>query len=83
MEATEDPRALNGLATRWPKGISGNPHGRPLGSKNAFGPDYIRDFQIVWQESGIECEAFMALALRFLIQPELLSGSQMKTPARR
>jgi hypothetical protein len=30
MEATEDPRALNGLATRWPKGVSGNIHGRPL-----------------------------------------------------
>jgi hypothetical protein len=71
MEATEDPRALNGLATRWPKGVSGNIHGRPLGTKNAFGPDYIRDFQIVWLESGIECvrqlakknpEAFVALA---------------------
>jgi hypothetical protein len=30
MEATEDPRALNDLATRRQKGVSGNIHGRPL-----------------------------------------------------
>jgi hypothetical protein len=86
MEATEDPRSLNGLATRWPKGVSGNIHGRPLGTKNAFRPDYIRDFQVVWQESGIDCvrqlakknpEGFVALAGKLVPNDVTMTSSNL------
>ncbi len=46
--------------TPWQPGQSGNPNGRPLGSRNAFSQAYVRDFQTVWDESGITAIRAMA-----------------------
>jgi hypothetical protein len=57
--------------TPWPKGVSGNPAGKPPGTRSLLSKGYIADFHTVWQESGIECvrrlakkspEAFVALS---------------------
>jgi Family of unknown function (DUF5681) len=35
-------------------GQSGNPAGRPLGSRNKLSEAFLADFYQVWQERGIE-----------------------------
>ena len=37
-----------GKPTRWPPGQSGNPAGKPPGTRTAFSQDFIRDFALVW-----------------------------------
>jgi hypothetical protein len=34
------------------QGVSGNPHGRPVGSKNRLTEDFLRDFHAAWREHG-------------------------------
>ena len=41
------------LQPPWPKGISGNPKGRPLSSRNKINEMFLRDLQTVWEEKGI------------------------------
>src|SRR5215475_825440 len=62
-----------GKPTRWPPGQSGNPAGKPPGSRTAFSQGFIRDFALVWAEEGLEAvrkvakkspEAFVAIAAR-------------------
>ena len=36
----------------WPPGVSGNPNGRPLGSRSAFSAGFTRDLAEVWAEKG-------------------------------
>ena len=36
----------------WKPGESGNPNGRPVGSKTAFSAAFLRDLQEVWAEHG-------------------------------
>src|SRR5580700_3900130 len=62
-----------GKPTRWPPGKSGNPAGKPPGTRTAFSQGFIRDFALVWAEEGLEAvrkvakkspEAFLAIAAR-------------------
>src|SRR4029077_16215117 len=59
--------------TRWPRGQSGNPAGKPPGTRTAFSQGFIRDFALVWAEEGLDAvrkvakkspEAFVAIAAR-------------------
>ena len=34
--------------------MSGNPAGKPIGTRHAFSQGFIRDFALVWQEEGLE-----------------------------
>ena len=43
-----------GKHTRWPPGKSGNPAGKPPGTRTAFSKGFIRDFALVWAEEGLE-----------------------------
>ena len=36
----------------WPLGVSGNPNGRPVGSRSAFSAGFTRDLAEVWAEKG-------------------------------
>jgi hypothetical protein len=48
---------MNEIATRgrpWPAGVSGNPNGRPAGSRTAFSHAFLRDLAEVWAEHGKE-----------------------------
>ena len=36
----------------WPPGVSGNPNGRPLGSRSAFSAGFTRDLAEVWADKG-------------------------------
>jgi hypothetical protein len=36
-------------------GQSGNPKGRPKGSRNALGEDFLSDMLAVWREKGKDC----------------------------
>jgi hypothetical protein len=65
--------AKAGKPTRWPPGQSGNPAGKPLGTRTAFSQGFIRDFALVWAEEGLDAvrkvakkspEAFVAIAAR-------------------
>ena len=62
-----------GKPTRWPPGQSGNPAGKPPGTRTAFSQGFIRDFARVWAEEGLDAvrkvakkspEAFVAIAAR-------------------
>jgi Family of unknown function (DUF5681) len=62
-----------GKPTRWPRGQSGNPAGKPPGTRTAFSQGFIRDFALVWAEEGLEAvrkvakkspDAFVAIAAR-------------------
>ena len=62
-----------GKPTRWPPGQSGNPAGKPPGTRTAFSQGFIRDFALVWAEEGLDAvrkvakmspETFVAIAAR-------------------
>ena len=36
----------------WPPGVSGNPNGRPVGSRSAFSAGFTRDLAEVWTDKG-------------------------------
>jgi hypothetical protein len=36
----------------WPKGVSGNPSGRPPGTRQAFSAGFMRDLAEVWSAEG-------------------------------
>ena len=58
-----------GKPTRWPPGKSGNPAGKPPGTRTAFSQGFIRDFALVWAEEGLE----EALAVQLVKAPGILS----------
>src|ERR1700732_4042974 len=37
---------------QWPPGVSGNPNGRPVGSRSTFSAGFTRDLAEVWAEKG-------------------------------
>ena len=45
---------VGNLVAPWKPGQTGNPNSRPIGSRSAFSQSYVRDFQTVWDESGIK-----------------------------
>ena len=48
--ALEPTKHVNGRM--WPPGVSGNPNGRPVGSRSAFSAGFTRDLAEVWAEKG-------------------------------
>ena len=57
----------------WKPGQSGNPAGKPIGTRQAFSQGFIKDFSTVWQEEGLEAvrkvarkspESFVAIAAK-------------------
>ena len=36
----------------WPRGVSGNPNGRPVGSRTVFSQGFLKDLASVWAERG-------------------------------
>jgi hypothetical protein len=46
------PGKYRGLMPPWQPGKSGNPRGRPLGSRNKFGEQFVADFYEDWQQHG-------------------------------
>lgn len=47
----DDPRSKSWFAP----GESGNPKGRPKGSRNKLGEDFLSDMLTVWKEVGEDC----------------------------
>jgi Family of unknown function (DUF5681) len=46
--ALEPSKHVNGRM--WPPGQSGNPNGRPVGSRTAFSNGFLTDLAQVWQQ---------------------------------
>ena len=74
-----------GKPTRWPPGKSGNPAGKPPGTRIALSQGFIRDFALVWADEGLEAvrkvakkspEAFVS---RLAFVPTM-SGSRLNKP---
>jgi hypothetical protein len=74
---------------RWTAGVSGNPNGRPVGSRQKFSQTFADDFLTVWNESGIEAvrklaqtnfEAFVAIVARILPKDFALTVEQALAP---
>ena len=75
-----------GKPTRWPPGQSGNPAGKPPGTRTAFSQGFIRDFALVWAEEGLEAVRKVAKkVLRPFWRSQLafvptMSGSRLNKP---
>src|SRR5215467_15347612 len=50
--ALEPIKHVNGRM--WPPGVSGNPNGRPVGSRTVFSQGFLKDLAEVWSEEGRE-----------------------------
>ena len=48
--ALEPTKHVNGRM--WPPGVSGNPNGRPLGSRTVFSQGFLKDLTSVWASHG-------------------------------
>lgn len=57
MEHDVNKQGRNKAATLWKPGESGNPAGRPIGSRNKFSEDVIQAFAIDWAAGGPEAIA--------------------------
>ena len=72
----------------WPPGQSGNPNGRPVGSRSAFSAAFCRDLAEVWSDEGREAMlktaktnpvTFFAVCAR-LIGPEVKLTIEQSLP---
>src|SRR5262249_7872002 len=50
--ALEPTKHVNGRM--WPPGVSGNPNGRPVGSRTVFSQAFLKDLAEVWSDEGRE-----------------------------
>src|SRR5262249_2198551 len=84
--ALEPTKHVNGRM--WPPGVSGNPNGRPVGSRTAFSQGFLKDLAEVWSEEGREAmvktaktnpTAFFATCAR-LIGPEVKLTIEQQLP---
>ena len=50
--ALELTKHVNGRM--WPPGVSGNPNGRPVGSRTIFSQGFLKDLAEVWSQEGRE-----------------------------
>src|SRR4029077_14304127 len=48
--ALEPSKHMNGRM--WPPGVSGNPNGRPVGSRTVFSQGFLKDLASVWAGRG-------------------------------
>src|SRR5215472_7873145 len=48
--ALEPIKHVNGQM--WPPGVSGNPNGRPVGSRTVFSQGFLKDLAEVWSDEG-------------------------------
>ena len=48
--ALEPSKHVNGRM--WPPGVSGNPNGKPVGSRTVFSQGFLKDLASVWAERG-------------------------------
>lgn len=51
-ETSGREKSLQNLRPAWPKGQSGNPAGRPKGSRNRLSEDYVDDLYEDWKDYG-------------------------------
>lgn len=56
MSDTAEPAASKHrvVGKPWQRGVSGNPHGRPLGSKNRLADQFVVDLANAWQTHGVQ-----------------------------
>ena len=82
----EPTKHVNGRM--WPPGQSGNPNGRPIGSRSAFSAAFCRDLVEVWFDEGREAMlktaktnpvTFFAVCAR-LIGPEVKITLEQSLP---
>ena len=52
MSEPENAGPLRNEKGQFPPGVSGNPGGKPKGSRNALGETFIADLYAHWQENG-------------------------------
>ena len=84
--ALEPTKHVNGRM--WPPGVSGNPNGRPVGSRTVFSQGFLKDLASVWAEEGRETmvktardnpSVFFATCAR-LIGPEVKLTIEQQLP---
>ena len=84
--ALEPFKHVNGRM--WPPGVSGNPNGRPVGSRTVFSQRFLKDLAEVWSEEGREAmvktaktnpTVFFATCAR-LIGPEVKLTIEQQLP---
>ena len=72
----------------WPPGVSGNPNGRPVGSRTVFSQAFLKDLAEVWSDEGREAmvktaktnpTVFFATCAR-LIGPEVKLTIEQQLP---
>ena len=88
MEVESRARQLANLKPYQP-GVSGNPNGRPVGSRQSFSAGFLRDLAQVWQEHGHDTmvhtaktqpATFFAVCAR-LIGPEVKLTIEQSLPS--
>src|SRR5262245_61677649 len=80
--ALEPTKHVNGRM--WPPGVSGNPNGRPVGSRTVFSQAFLKDLAEVWSEEGQEVAWFWCcLCVDFLRTTHHWSETSRRSNGRR